>query len=96
MGTDKKELNKKIVSMLNDISALLTAGADEKQKEFNDFKKHILDECKRGSQSMQELYTWCQLNYNASTQGIDVFDDVLEIKKRFDELATRAKNLKKK
>lgn len=46
MGTDKKELNKKIVSMLNDISALLTAGADEKQKEFNDFKKHILDECK--------------------------------------------------
>jgi len=96
MSTDKKELNKKIVSMLNDISALLTAGADEKQKEFNDFKKHILDECKRGSQSMQELYTWCQLHYNASTQQLDVFDKVLSLKKLFEDLASTINNVKNK
>lgn len=96
MSTANNDFNARFASKLNKISDLLLASTDEKQKEFNDFKKHIVDSCNEGSQSMQELYTWCQLHYNASTQQLDVFDKVLSLKKLFEDLASTINNVKNK
>ena len=66
---------------------------NEKSDDFNNFKKHIVDACNEQAQKMQELYTWCQTNYNASTQGIEPFDKIADIKTQLEEFAKNIQNL---
>ena len=60
---------------------------NEKADEFNAFKKNIVDACNEQAQKSQELYAWCQMNYNAFTQGIEPFDKIVEIKTQLEEFA---------
>ena len=60
---------------------------NQKVDDFNAFKKHIVDACNEQAQKLQELYTWCQMNYNAFTQGIEPFEKIVEIKTQLEEFA---------
>lgn len=60
---------------------------DEKVSEFNAFRRHVVDTLQEESQRLQKLYTWCQMHYNAFTQGAEPFEEISGLKEQMDRLA---------
>lgn len=56
-----------------------------------DYKNHIASECDAMSRKVQELYTWCQMNYGFWTKDVDPFEGLAEIKGKLDALAQSMK-----
>ena len=83
------KIAKELIRIAKEISA-----TDEKKKDFNAFKKHIVDACNEQAQKLQELYNWCQMNYNAFTQGIEPFEKIVEIKTQLENFAKSIQNSK--
>ena len=60
---------------------------NQKVDDFNAFKKHIVDAYNEQTQKLQELYTLCQMNYNAFIQRIEPFEKIVEIKTQMEKFA---------
>ena len=62
---------------------------------FSTEPKHIMDVCKNEIKVFQELNYFCQMNFDALNQTIDVFDDIQAIKQMIQKMFNKAKNAKR-
>lgn len=73
----------------------ITSAKSNDPSDFENFKKHIVDFCKEETKKLQELNYFCQENYNALNQNIDVFSDIQQIGQMVQKMLNKAKNARR-
>ena len=81
----------KVSRQLRNIAKQIEAKNSNDPSEFENFKKHIMDVCEQEIKNFQELNYFCQQNYNALNQNIDVFEDIQAIGQLIQKMLNKAR-----
>ena len=81
----------KISKELVEIAKQVEIAQNNDPGDFDNFKKYIMNFCEQQIKNFQELNYFCQQNYNALNQNIDIFDDIQNIGQLIQKMLNKAR-----